>query len=165
MLRKNDNYDFTTMLEEAQKYYDAQIRSFDVLRDHGKTVLGTASVLVSLFAIFGTTNLSNQNSIFYALIIASIAVLYGWLMFKSLLASIPKNIHYPIDATEQEYAKAYLNKNKKDIIKQRIANYLNIIEKNEKFLAERRAWAILITAQLAIIVILILVASLLPLIW
>ncbi len=163
MPAKDDGYDFLVMLEEAQNYFNAQIRSFDAFRDHGKTVLGASSVVVSLFAIFGTVDTLKQDSFYYVLIIIAIAILYGWLMFNSLLASIPKTFHYPIMATEQEYAKAFLGKNKKDIIKQRLANYLDIIQKNEVFIKQRREMMAFITLQLTIVVIFILIASLLPL--
>ena len=161
--KKDDHYDFEIMLQEAQNYFNAQIRTFDVFRDHGKTVLGASSVVVSLFAVFGTSITLGKSALEYALIVIAIAIMYGWLMFNSLLAAIPKTFNYPIEASEQEYAKAFLNKSKKDIVKQRLANYLNVIEKNEVFIQERREKAILITAQLTLIVIFILVASLLPL--
>jgi hypothetical protein len=164
MASKSDDHDFTIMLKEASKYFDAQIRSFDVFRDYGKTVLGTSSVLVSLFAIFGTNKIGVHGSIWYALIIVVIAILYGWLMFNSLLSSLPKTFHYPIEPTEKEYAKAFLNKKKKDILKQQLANYLNIIPKNEILIKQRKNMARFITLQLALIVIFILVVSLLPLI-
>lgn len=164
MSEQNDDYDFTIMLEEAQNYFNAQIRSFDIFRDHGKTILGTSSILVSLFAVFGVTNISSKGTIFYIVAVILIAILYGILMFKSLLASVPKTFHYPIEPSEKEYAKAFLNKSRKDIIKQRIANYLDIIEKNEIYIKERRELAKEITVLLIVIVVFILIVSLFPLI-
>lgn len=164
MPSRTEKYDdFEAMLEEAQNYFNAQIRTFDVFRDHGKTVLGASSVVVSLFAVFGTSVVIGKNVFEYALIVIVIAIMYGWLMFNCLLASIPKTFNYPIKSSEQVYAKAFLNKSKKDIVKQRLANYLNVIEKNEVLIQERREKAILITAQLTLIVIFILAISLLQL--
>ncbi len=80
MPSKNDDYDFSIMLEEAQNYYNAQIRSLDVLRDHGKTVLGSSSVVVTLFAVFGTSIEMGKDISEYAIILLVIGIMYGWLM-------------------------------------------------------------------------------------
>lgn len=154
-----DNLDYKAMLEEAQSYYNSQIRSFDVLRDHAKTILGVASVLVSIFATFGKLSNSISQSGYYGIIIISIVIIYIWLIIKSLVGVIPRRIHYPIFPEYEEYKKAFLGKDEKDIIKQKLSNYLNIIPKNEMIIQERRSLEKLITIQLAIIVVLILIST------
>ena len=83
-------------------------------------------------------------------------------MYNSLKAASPISFRYPITATEEEYAKAFFNKSKKDIIKQQLSNYLDIINWNETLKAERKKLSKTITIQLSLIVIIILIESLMP---
>jgi cobalamin synthase len=156
-----ENKDFLTMLEEAQKYYETQVRSLDILRDHAKTILGAASILVSVFATFGAMTASDTKPSYYAWIILLLLVLYGWLMVNSLAATAPGLFYHPIVPTEKEYSKAFLGKNERDIVKQRLANYLAAIPKNERIIEKRRNLGRLLTIQLGIMVVIILISNLL----
>ncbi len=157
MPTNSDNYDYTVMLDEAQKYYEVQIRSFEILRKHAETVLGIASVLISLFATFGITNILCHKFDIHTLIIIAITLFYGFLIAKSLATVLPGLIQYPIAPTAKSYAKAFLNKNKLNIIKQKLSDYLSVIIENEKILRERRKSGKLITILLAINIMLILI--------
>jgi archaellum biogenesis protein FlaJ (TadC family) len=163
MAKKSDRYDYITMLDEAQKFYETQVRSFDIWRDHAKTILGIASVLVSLFATFGTIHNSISNSGYYALVVVVIAILYLWLMIKSLVAATPGLIHHPIKPDKKIYEEVFLNKKEDDIVLQKLANYLNVIPQNAEVIEKRRRVGRFITIQLAVIVILMLLSTLIQL--
>ncbi len=160
MAKKSNRSDYTAMLEEAERYYGTQVRSLDILRDHAKTILGAASVLVTLFATFSSINASPLRSIYHVLIAVAIVFLYAWLMVKSLVAASPGLFHHPIVPEMEEYKKAFLNKNDAEITLQRLSNYINVIPRNDMIIQERRKLGQLITVQLAIIVVLILISSL-----
>jgi hypothetical protein len=158
-----DNPDLTTMLAEAQKAFEAQVRSVDILRDHGKTMLGVSSLLVTLFTTFGVTDLPQDHFLatLYTITIVVIAALYIWLIVENLEAILPQKIWRPIEPLEQEYIDAFYKKTQAEVLLQSVSNYLNIIPRNkviidQMFRASRR-----ITALFAAIFILIVLLSLL----
>ena len=79
---ENHNYDFITMLEEAQLQFNAQLRSFDVLRDHAKTILGIASILVPVFSAFVAIAESHKSIAYYFILVIT-GILYALLIIAS----------------------------------------------------------------------------------
>jgi hypothetical protein len=85
MTETSSNYDFTTMLEEAQDELKRQFASMSSLREHGKIILGSSSVIVSLFTLFriSSTRIDSDFLLLYFFIIGFMALSYFLLMYFS----------------------------------------------------------------------------------
>ena len=161
-MAQNDLYDFTTMLDEAQRKLDRQFESVRVLRDHAKIVFGASSVIVSLFAVLKTANISQDRICIYTTVLIAIAVLYICLTITGTMAIFPETITGPIKAKYDEYEKAYEGKTKKKILLQQISNYLNVIDENEEKIIKQRRWSFAVSCLLPLIVVLIIILGLIP---
>lgn len=162
-MSENDLYDFTTMFNESQIKLNRQFTSINTFRDYSKTVVGYSSVIISLFATLKITSVPNNGQIQYFSILGLIGVLYIWLVITGIQAFFPETITGSISPSYEEYKKAFLGKEKKDILKQQISNYLNAIEINEPLILKKRNLCFRLSILFSGIVVLILLESVLGL--
>lgn len=152
-MKQNDFYDLETMLYEARQKLDRQFKSVAVLREHGKTVFASSSVIVSLFAALKTTNIPKEKIEIYVTFWILIAVLYILLTIAGLKTIFPREILGAIKPTWDEYKKAYRRKSKEDILLMQISSYLNVIEKNQDVVNQQEKWSMIISYIFPVLVI------------
>ena len=159
------NYDFTTMLEEAQSKLERQYASMKTLREHGKLLLGSSSVIVSLFTLFKitSTQIKQDYMIYYLLIIGIMAISYVLLMCFSIMATLPYPLIHAIDPTWETYVQAFKDETPRVILERRVYAYLKAIEHNEKTLIKQYEISKKLNVYMIVVVVAIIVlATLIP---
>lgn len=149
---------YKTMFDEAEKQLERQIKSFANLRDYAKTIISISSVIVSFFAIFKSENIYSSD--FYKILFIITILVYGILMFLSIIAVKPHPIDTAINPNIDDYVKAYSGRTEFEIASIQIQLYLRAINSNEKALIEKNELSNIISIILASMVFLILMASL-----
>ena len=163
MIESIDDYDFTTMLEEAQLKLDRQFASMGVLRDHGKLILGSSSIIVSLFTLFkiASTQIKPEFLFCYLLLIVLMAISYCLLMFFSIKTVLPYPLEHAIDPTWETYVEAFKDEVKRTILERRVYAYLTAIKNNEHTLVEQYKISKKLNWLMTMLVIIIIVVALL----
>lgn len=139
MSKTQSNYDFTTMLEEAQDKLKRQFAAMSSLREHGKIILGSSSVIVSLFTLFriSTTTINSKFLLLYFLIIGFMALSYSLLMYFSIKAILPYPLEHAIEPKWETYVDLFKNESERDILERRVYAYLTAIKNNESTLLKQ----------------------------
>lgn len=133
MVKKTPNYDFTVMLDEAQDKLKRQFASMNALREHGKLMLGSSSVIVSLFTLFkiSSTHIKTDFTLIYIILIAFMALFYFLLIYFSISATLPNSLEHAILPTWKYYTDIFIDKTDREILENRVYLYLCAIENNE----------------------------------
>jgi len=133
MTESKSNYDFTTMLEEAQDKLKRQFASMSSLREHGKIILGSSSIIVSLFTLFriSSTRINPDFIILYFFIIGFMALSYSLLMYFSIQAILPYPLEHAIEPKWETYVDLFKNESERDILERRVYAYLTAIKNND----------------------------------
>jgi hypothetical protein len=139
MMEKTFNYDFMTMLEEAQDKLTRQFASMSALREHGKLILGSSSVIVSLFSLFkiSSTSVKPEFTLAYTLLIFLMALFYFLLMYFSMKSVLPYPLEHAIDPTWETYATEFKEETDRTILEKRVYAYLAAIKNNESTLIKQ----------------------------
>ena len=134
MTESTSNYDFTTMLEEAQLKLDRQFSSMKTLREHGQLIFGSSSIIVSLFTLLKIiyTQIKPEFIVVYIFLITLMALLYCLLMYFSIKATLPYPLEHAIEPTWKTYAEAFKDEEVRTILERRVYAYLTAIGHNEE---------------------------------
>lgn len=138
MIKNNSNYDFTTMLDEAQSKLERQFASMKSLREHGKLILGSSSIIVSLFTLFkiSSTYVKTEFIFCYLLLVGFMALSYCLLMYFSVKATLPYPLEHALEPTWKTYVEAFKDENDRTILERRVFAYLKAINNNETMLLQ-----------------------------
>ncbi|MBL8078327.1 MAG: hypothetical protein JNM55_10235 [Anaerolineales bacterium] len=133
MIEKTPNYDFTVMLEEAQDKLKRQFASMNTMREHGKVILGSSSIIVSLFALFkiSTYQIKTDFISLYFILIGLMAFFYFLLIYFSITATLPNSLKHAILPTWEYYTEIFKDQSDRAILENRVYLYLNAIKENE----------------------------------
>lgn len=133
MAETPSNYDFTTMLEEAQDKLKRQFAAMSSLREHGKIILGSSSIIVSLFTLFriSVTHINPDFMFLYFSIVGFMALSYSLLMYFSIKATLPYPLEHAIEPKWETYVDLFKNESERDILEIRVYAYLTAIKNNE----------------------------------
>ncbi len=159
------NYDFTTMLEEAQLKLERQFSAMKILREHGQLILGSSSIVVSLFTLFkiASTQVQPRYAIWYLISIIVMAFLYGRLMYLCIKAVLPYPLEHAIDPTWETYATAFKDETDRTILERRVYAYLTAIKNNEHTIIKQYEISKRLNWNMALLVIsIIVIAFLMP---
>lgn len=161
----NSNYDFTIMIDEAKQKINRQFSSMDILRNHGKLILGSSSIFISLFTLFKITSykIKPEYLWLYIILIAITAFLYCQLVYYSIKVALPVPLEHALKPTWETYAKAIKNEEERTILERLAHQYLVAIGHNEKTIADHYKLAKDLTWRMtALIIIILLIVVLAP---
>jgi uncharacterized membrane protein len=153
------------MLEEAKLKLERQFKSMEILRDHGKLILGSSSIFISLFTIFKITSYQIKPDflILYFTFIVAMAFLYCRLIYFSIEVALPYPLQHAIKPTWEEYASAFKDEKERTIFERLVHQYLLAIGNNEEKLKEKYKIARKLTwCMVALLIIIILIAIVAP---
>lgn len=161
MTKSTPNYDFTTMLEEAQLKLDRQFASMKTLREHGQLILGSSSIIVSLFTLLkiASTQIEPRFAFCYFALIVLMAVLYSRLMYLCIKAVLPYPLEHAIDPTWETYVLAFKDETDRTILERRVYAYLTAINNNEQTIIKQYAVSTSLNWYMAFLVISIIVIA------
>jgi hypothetical protein len=133
MAEKTLNYDFTVMLEEAQDKLKRQFASMNSMREHGKLMLGSSSVVVSLFTLFKVSSVHIKENfvLFYFILVALMAFFYFLLVYFSIKATLPNSLEHGVHPSWEYYTEQFMNQTDRLILERRTYLYLSAIKNNE----------------------------------
>jgi hypothetical protein len=130
------NYDFTIMFEEAQDKLKRQFASMNVMREHGKLMLGSSSIVVSLFTLFkiSSAHIKENFVLLYFFLVALMALFYFLVVYFSIKATLPNSLEHGIEATWEYYTEQFMNQTDNLILQRRTYLYLEAIKNNQPML-------------------------------
>ncbi|MGB2965533.1 MAG: hypothetical protein WBB69_16280 [Anaerolineales bacterium] len=167
MNKTDTNYDFITMFEEAQSKLERQFSSMESLRTHGKLVLGSSSIIVSLFSSIKltSTTIKLEFILHYLVLIIFMTVFFLFLTYYSMKSILPYPLEHAIEPTWKTYIDAFLDENKRTILKRRVYAYLKAIKNNEDTLIKQYEISKKLNVYFALMIVLIIfIALIIPLI-
>ncbi len=157
-----DNADVKAMLAEVQNKLDRQNESAAVLKNHAQTILSAISIIVTFFAALSTTRVPPQNALLFLHLEEVIGGVYVLMIGACIYALLPYAVEGPIRADLATYQAAFLGKDEREVTKALIVQYLEAIRLNEARIKTRQKASVAISVLMPVIVILIIWASLLP---
>jgi hypothetical protein len=157
------NFDVKAMLDEAQKQFERQYKSAEVLKTHAQTILSAVSVIVTFFATLSTTRVPPQNALLFLRLEELIGALYILIVLVCIYALWPYSKESPIYADLETYQKALQGKDEREATKAMVVQYLEAMKMNWPRIQRRQKASIVISVLLPVIVVIIIWASLLPL--
>jgi len=154
----NDNTKMA--IEELRRLYEIHSKSADSLDSKAGTILGSASLIVSLFTILKLDLTQPSQNWYYIIAVILIFLTYIFLIIKTIFAIRPQEYSTPLDHTEMEEIlqnQTIENASQSLIIGYRnaIASILNVIKKRSDHLLHA-------SYSLAVIVILLIITSFIP---
>lgn len=126
-------------IEEVQENLTRQYETIGALRAIARTFLTAASLIFAFIGIFQLTLAPSQGPfvIVHNIILVLILVLYVLLVGTCTAVISPAEMKGPIDPTWPEIYKAFLNKAEEELLRTRLAAYLNAISLNDELLDKR----------------------------
>jgi hypothetical protein len=155
------NYDFTTMLEEAKLKIDRQFASMGVIRDHGKLILGSSSIILSLFTFLKITSyqVKSEFLILYIVILLVMAIAFCRLIYFSIKVALLYPLEHAIDPTWETYIEVFKDEEERTILERLVHQYLIAITNNEVKLTKQYDIAIKLTWNMVMLIIIIIVIA------
>lgn len=131
--KKTPNYDFIVMFEEAQDKLKRQFAAMNTMREHGKLILTSSSIVVSLFAFFKISSIQIKDGFLlpYILLVGVIAFFYFMLMYYSINATLPNKLEHGVFPDRDYYMELFLDETDRKILNNRLSLYLTAIKNNE----------------------------------
>ncbi len=127
-----DNYDIRVSNDFMEKELNKQYETLVVFRDIAKNIFSLSSII---FTIFGISQVFNNAinpdflSLYISLMILEIIIYIVMIVF-SISVIFPKKVFGPIIPDWNNLKHAFLEKNDRDIEKQKLTQYLTAIKNN-----------------------------------
>lgn len=136
---KNDiEYGYQVMYDESNSRLQEQYESIKTLRGISIAFFGFSSLLISLSNPIDLIDPLYPNITCQNLLVIGALIFYLLLIIFCLFVIYPAEMKGPVSPTLEELAKAFGNKTKVEVLKQRVINCLYAIELNEKTLTMRK---------------------------
>lgn len=130
-MKTPNNYDVKVALEEAKLSLEKQFEGVVVFRDGCKTILGSASLVVTVVGSIQTLRQATPiNTEWFNAILVISLILFGLVVAGCIWVISPKPLKTPIKPTWEEYQSTFFGKEERDILKQSLSSYINAIELN-----------------------------------
>ncbi|MBA3075769.1 MAG: hypothetical protein FP831_19410 [Anaerolineae bacterium] len=137
----DQNFSYRAALEDIKATYHRQSERFLISRDIAKTILTSASVIVSVFGAFSSfREIISQPSLLKLSMIIAAGVFFALLVLTCVSLLFPSSFMGPIKASQETYEKEVFDKNEKDTILIFFSAYLNAVNKNEPKIRTRNKW-------------------------
>ena len=160
-----NKFGYETVIAEMKYLLDQQYQGVEATKSTAQHVLGAASLIIALIGALQLLNVQidpKWSTTYNCLVILSI-VLYVALITCCILVIKPAQVFTPTSADWDElYYKFVGHQDDVDVLKQQLANYINVIGLNEKIVTYRRRLATIASILLPIIVIILFALSAIP---
>ena len=160
-----NKFGYEIVIAEMKYLLEQQYQGIAATKSTAQHILSAASLIIALIGALQLLNVqvdAKWTIPYCGLVIFSI-LFYVALMICCVLVIRPAQVYTPTSANWDElYEKFVGNQDDLDILKQQLANYLNVLRLNESIVTTRRKLATAASILLPIIVIILFTLSVIP---
>lgn len=120
------------VLDEQRRAFDAVSAAADVLDGKLQSLLGSASLIISLLSTIQIAVLRQTAGWLFWLGLVVILALYIWMVNIIVRGLRPLKYFTPIPNSWEELTEQYFNVNENESLNQQISNYLDYTERNRE---------------------------------
>lgn len=152
------NYSFRAALDDIKTTFARQSERILISREIAKTILTSASVIVSVLGAFASFRESDAlPSSWQLVMLISASILFALLVLTCVYLLLPAPFLGPIKATKETYENEVFDKTEKDTLLILFSAYLNVVQLNEPIIKARNKWTWISGVLLILIVICLMV--------
>lgn len=155
--------DVIISIEDASKGLELQFSGMDMLKTNARTVFSAASLVTSLVAalqIFRPVSVPILP-LYIALLVIGTA-LYVGLIALCIRVMSPVELKTPIEIKWDTFKADYFQKDDRELLLQRLSNYVNAHEANAPILDKRIEQTKAVSELLVVLIIYLLIVSIIP---
>jgi ABC-type nickel/cobalt efflux system permease component RcnA len=137
----DENFSYRASLEDIKANYLRQSDRMMMSRDIAKTILTSATVIVSVLGAFTAyRNETVSFSPFQLIFIITAALLFTVLVLICVYLLLPAPFMGPIKADQETYETQVFGKNEQDTLLILFSAYLNVVNLNARTIETRNTW-------------------------
>jgi hypothetical protein len=156
---------YETVIAEMKYLLEQQYQGIEATKSTAQHILSAASLIIALIGALQLLNVQvdpEWATAYNYLVVISIGS-YVALIICCVIVIRPAQVYVPTSANWGElYSKFVGHRDDLDVLKQQLANYLNVINLNEQIVITRRRLATIASVLLPIIVIILFTLSAIP---
>lgn len=136
---ENKFFGLKTAIEETEKFYKEQLSSIDTFKIHQGRMLTSISLIITTFG-FLLSRIESKLDVIPSFVIAVGALFLVYLCIYSFLV-MPISLDTPIEINKDVLKKAFAKPEEKNILENKLENYINVIHKNSLKINKLVIWS------------------------
>jgi len=126
---ENDNFDIETSIDQSEKFLHEQFDSVKNIKDHQKSLLSSVSIIIAVSTLI--IKYLTEEIFIDPLMIFGLGALFAFMVVVYSFSIMPVELQTPIKISYKIFEKIFFNKSKKEILENKLRNYVDVIDNNE----------------------------------